>query len=163
MAWILHRRAAEVTGGISGFFVEYLCNFLRRNERGKGAQFPGRRIIMERRITAGMPKSPNNVTSTFFSQIICSRKASGRTWRRQSGFLHRAPSNLVTILVISMPAPCDFSAWSCVYFANAVIKLFPHSSYFRDHEALRVIRGSIKNWMLAVFFSYIRRIKWRET
>jgi len=34
-----------------------------RNDGGKGAQFPGRRIIM------GAPKSPNNFTSTFFNTV----------------------------------------------------------------------------------------------
>jgi len=62
---------------------------------GKGAQFPGFRVTM----TA--PKSPNNVTSTFFSTVQYSTFASERpvsNMGRQICFLPRAPSNLVTPL-----------------------------------------------------------------
>jgi len=45
------------------------------------------------------PKSPNNVTSTFFKTILFpSERRQVRTWGRQIRFLPRAPSNLVTSL-----------------------------------------------------------------
>jgi len=39
------------------------CKEERNDGRARGAQFPGRRI------TVGAPKSPNNVTSTFFNTV----------------------------------------------------------------------------------------------
>jgi len=39
----------------------------------------------------GAPKSPKNVTGSFFTQV--------RTWGRQTCFFPRAPSNLITSLV----------------------------------------------------------------
>jgi len=47
-----------------------------RNDRGQGAQFPGRRITMRALNDCGAPKSPNNVTRTSV-QYICFRKTSG--------------------------------------------------------------------------------------
>ena len=56
-----------------------------RNEEGKGEQFPGRRVATgasnhcgERRMAAGSPKSPNDVTSQVLSsvQYICFRNTS---------------------------------------------------------------------------------------
>jgi len=50
--------------------------FMPSQGRNEWAQFPGHRATMgasnhyeERRMTAGAPKSPNNVTSTFFSRV----------------------------------------------------------------------------------------------
>jgi len=40
-----------------------------RNGGARGAQFPGRRVTMGRRITAGASKSSKNVTSTFFNTV----------------------------------------------------------------------------------------------
>jgi len=47
-----------------------------RNEGGKGGTIPrapihygGAELLLGRRITAGTPKSPNNVTSTFFNTV----------------------------------------------------------------------------------------------
>jgi len=59
-----------------------------------GAQFPGRRIIR------GAPKSNNNVTSTIFNTAFASERAQVRTWKGQTCFLPRAPSNVVTPLII---------------------------------------------------------------
>jgi len=44
------------------------------------------------------PKSPNNVTSTFFHSRFASDRPQVGTWGRQTCFLPRAPSNLVTSL-----------------------------------------------------------------
>jgi len=69
------------------------------------------------------------------------------------------------------------STWG-KYMAKAVFPASEHEytaaggevqvPYFRDHKAHRIIRRSIKNWMLAVFFIYkaheiIRRSKWSKT
>ena len=41
-----------------------------RNEGGKGGRnFPGAESLSGRQITAGAPKSPNNVTSTFLNTV----------------------------------------------------------------------------------------------
>jgi len=40
----------------------------------RGAQLPGRRIIM------GTPKNPNNATSTFFNSRFASERPQVRTW-----------------------------------------------------------------------------------
>jgi len=37
------------------------------------------------------------------------------------------------------------------------VTIFVQLPYFRDHKAHRIIRCSIKKWMLACFFSYVRR------
>jgi len=47
-------------------------------------------------IPRGAPKSPNSVTSTFFNTVHLLQKDLIRTWGRQTFFLPRAPSNLVT-------------------------------------------------------------------
>ena len=47
----------------------------------------------------GAPKSPNNVTSTFFNNRSPSERPQVRTWERQTCLLPRAPSNLVTLLL----------------------------------------------------------------
>jgi len=46
----------------------------------------------------GAPKSLNNVASTFFN-TVASERPQAPTWGRQTCFLSRAPSNLVTPLV----------------------------------------------------------------
>jgi len=72
-----------------------------RNEGGaKMAQFPGRQLLLE------APKSPNNVTITFFDTVNLPSKelrfhhrgAKHLSCGRRICFLLRAPSNLVTPL-----------------------------------------------------------------
>ena len=55
-----------------------------------------------RQMTAGSPKSPNNVTNTFLQySTFASGRPQVRTWERPTCFLPRAPSNLVTPLKAS--------------------------------------------------------------
>jgi len=95
----------------------------------RGAQFPARRVTVGapnhcggRRMAAGAPKGPNNVTSTSFNAVHLLLKdlslehgsakltsCPGRHltslrpwWERQTYVLPRAPSNLVTPLVSSI-------------------------------------------------------------
>jgi len=42
----------------------------RNEEKARGSQLPGRRMTMGHQITAGVPKSANNVTSTFFNTVL---------------------------------------------------------------------------------------------
>jgi len=64
---------ATDTGWVTGF-----CYGQGRNEGGaRGAQFHGRRITIGAAKGCGSPKSPNNVTNTFFNTVvayICFRK-----------------------------------------------------------------------------------------
>jgi len=71
----------------------------RRNEGGQNS--PGVESLWGCQITAGgwAPKSPNKVTSTFFNSTFASERPQVRTWGRQTCFLPRAPSNLVTPLL----------------------------------------------------------------
>jgi len=93
--------------------------FIRSQGRNEGAQFPGRQITMgalnhygERRMTAGASKSPNNVTSSLFSSIqyIGFQKTSNSKMGRQTCFLPRALSNLVTSLYDRVPCTC-YKVW----------------------------------------------------
>ena len=79
----------------------------------RGAQFSGRRI------TAGAPKSPNNVTSTFSPAVQLFPRDYFRTLGRQTCFLPRAPSNLVKSL-LSMQ---DFLTVQRIFQANCVSKI----------------------------------------
>jgi len=63
-----------------------MTEYQRRNEGGKWGAIPR------------APKIPNNVTSTFFSSRFAFERPQVRTWGRQTCFLSRAPSNLVTPL-----------------------------------------------------------------
>jgi len=65
----------------------------RRNEGGQG----GRNSLGAEPLRRA-PKSPNNVASTFFSSTFTSKRRQVRTWGRQTCFLSRVPSNLVTPL-----------------------------------------------------------------
>ena len=77
-----------LTSCIVYFVFGYACR-----GRTRGAQFPGRRI------TIGAPKSLNNVTNILSStQYICFWKTSGSNMGRQTCFLPREPSNLITPL-----------------------------------------------------------------
>jgi len=40
-----------------------------RNEEGKGNNFPGAELLWGGKSLRGTPKSPNNVTSTFFNTV----------------------------------------------------------------------------------------------
>ena len=52
-------------------FLDWPCGCGRGVTKGaKGAQFPWRRVNTGRQIIAGSPKSPTNVTSTFFIAMI---------------------------------------------------------------------------------------------
>ena len=64
----------------------------------------------ERRITAGAPKSPNNI---FFLQYstFASQRPQIRTWGHQTCFLSRALSNLVTPLHARVSCTC-FMVWA---------------------------------------------------
>jgi len=77
-----------------GFCCIQRCN---EGEQG-GRNSPGAESLLGRRITAGALKSPNNVTSTFSG--FASERPQVRTWGRQTCFLSRAPSDLVTPLVV---------------------------------------------------------------
>ena len=55
------------------------------------------RITTGREMTARNEKSPNNVANTS-NAVHCFRTTSGSKWGRQTCFLPRAPSNLVTLL-----------------------------------------------------------------
>jgi len=64
-----------------------------RNDGGQGAQFPGRRVTGA--------ENPNNVTSTVLQcSTFASEKPQVRIWGRQTCFLPRAPSDLVTPLAV---------------------------------------------------------------
>ena len=65
----------------------------------KGPQFSGRRIIMGTPNHCGVAEKSKNVTSTFFNSRIASERPQVRNWGRQTSFLTRSPSNLVTPLV----------------------------------------------------------------
>jgi len=77
-----------------------------RNEGGKGGQFPGRWFTMGapnhcggRRITAkSAEKSPKCYKYFLQYSKFASERAQVWTWGRQTCFLPRAPSNLVTPL-----------------------------------------------------------------
>jgi len=79
-----------------------------RNEGGgKGRNSPGAEpfwsaeLLRGRRMTAGAPESPNNVTRTFFNAVHLLPKASGSNMGvsgRQIYILPRAPSNLAAPL-----------------------------------------------------------------
>jgi len=67
-----------------------------RNDGEQGAQFSGRRVTMR------APKNPNNVTSTVLQcSTFASERPQVRAWGRQTCFLPRAPSDLVTPLAVS--------------------------------------------------------------
>jgi len=71
----------------------------------RGAQFPGRRITMATpNHCAGRRKVPTMPQVLSSTAHICFRKISGQTWGRQTDFLPRAPSNLVTPLVATTRA-----------------------------------------------------------
>jgi len=73
-----------------------------RNEGGKGGTILGEaESLWGRRMTAGLPKSPNNVTIYFLQySTFASERPQVRIWGRQTCFLPRAPSNLVTPLTV---------------------------------------------------------------
>ena len=82
-----------------------------RNEGGKGGTIP------RRRITAGgaewlrrAAKSPNNVTRTFFNTVHLLPRDLFGTWGRQTCFLPRAPSHLIT--------PLTATYWIIYVFEN---------------------------------------------
>ena len=84
------------------------CNFWKRgqlpgcapgrNEGARGEQFPGRRMI------AGVPETSQYCHKYFLQDsTFASKKPQVRTWGRQTCFLPRAPSSLVTPLCASLP------------------------------------------------------------
>ena len=77
-----------------------LRSTLGHNEDGaRGAQFPGRRITMGRKSLRGAPKSPSNVTNTFFSRVLLLPKDISFEHGSAKHFLPQAPSNIIRPLV----------------------------------------------------------------
>jgi len=81
------------------FYTVHYGSISRGVTRGQeGRNYPGAKSLWGHRNTAGATKSPNNVTRTFFT--FASGRPQVRKWGRQTCFLSRAPSDLVTPLSI---------------------------------------------------------------
>jgi len=98
-------------------FLTFLHGKQGRNEGASGAQSVGCRIISgSAESLQEAPKSPNNITSTFFTYgTFASERPQVRTLGRQTCFLPRAPSNLVTRLTAKSPILFGRISWSCTF------------------------------------------------
>jgi len=109
----------------------------------RGAQFPGRRITMGRRFTAvGVEKSQQCCKHFLQYRMYASERYQVRTWGRQTCFLPRATSNLVTPL---KSAPILRSI-----FGNETFVL--HAKRFVTHALCVVIVKRIKVQITALNF-----------
>jgi len=101
-----------------------------RNEGGKGGTIPGRRITMGRRFTAvGVEKSQQCCKYLLQYRIYASERYQVRTWGRQTCFLPRATSNLVT--------PLKSASILRSIFRNETVVL--HAKHFVTHALCVVI------------------------
>ena len=86
------------------------------------------------------PKSPNNVTNTFFNIMHLFPKDLFRTWGRQTCFLPRAPSNLVTPLSALLLKSADSRAKKIFHWANISFSAYTQP-YRRTSEAFHAVKG----------------------
>jgi len=83
-------------------FAITLCYSQGRNEGAKGRNSPGAESLCGRQITAGGAEKSQQCHKYFLqcSTFASERPHQVRTWGRQTCFLPRAPSSLVTSLAL---------------------------------------------------------------
>jgi len=94
-------------------------SFIRSQGLNEGAQSPGRRITVgapnhygERRMTAGTPKSPNNVTDVFFNAVyLLPKDLKFEHGGAKLASIARALSNLVMPLYARVMSCTCFNVW----------------------------------------------------